>query len=175
MELLVVLGVSACLAAALFVIYRRLAGAGASLPVTAEWINELSVDRYQPMRHLLDNEDLGFPGSRPGFRPHMAAGLRRERCRLFRTYLRCLHSDFQRISMALKIVMVQSRYDRPDLAAVLVRTQRAFIFGMILVHCRLAFYRFGLASVDVADLLKVFDNARLELRSLIPAQVGIAA
>jgi len=174
MELVVAATVLVCLALGGAWMYRRLSS-GTVLPVTAEWIDELSVDRYRPMTRLLEGDDLRFLRSQPDYTPAMAAKFRRERCRVFRGYLTCLHSDFQRVSMALKIVMVQSRYDRPDLAAVLVHSQRAFAVGMVLVHCRLVLYRFGLATVDVADLLKVFDGARLELRSLVPAQMGAAA
>ena len=128
MELVVALSVLAGLAVAMFAIYCRLFRVRARLPLTAQWIDELSVER----------------------------------------------SDFQRISLALKIVMVQSRYDRPDLAAALVRSRWAFVWCMVWVYCRLTLYRFGLASVEVAALLKVFDRARLELRSLVPAQAGLS-
>ena len=167
--------VIASLVAVVAFLYHRLCFRAASLPVTAEWIDELSVDRYQPMMRLLENEDIRYLRSRPGFTPAMATQFRRERCRIFRSYLHCLVVDFQRVSMALKVVMVQSRYDRPDLAAVLVRSQRAFALGVVEVHCRLFLYRAGLASVDPAGLLKLFDGARLELRSLVPAPIGLAA
>lgn len=175
MEFVVIIAIVACLATILGILYHRLIGDGARLPVTAEWIDDLSVDRYRPMLRLLDKEDLSALQDHSDYSADMAARFRRERCRIFQGYLRCLRLDFQRVSMALKIVLVQSRYDRPDLAAALVRTQRAFAFGLVLVYCRLALYRFGLATVDVADVLKAFDGARLELRSLVPAQDGMAA
>jgi len=174
MELVVALSVLAGFAVAMFAIYCRLFRVRARLPVTAEWIDDLSVDGYQPMMRLLENDDIRLLRAQPGFTRQMAAKLRRERCRVFRSYLRCLNSDFQQISLALKIVMVQSRYDRPDLAAALVRSRWAFVWCMVWVHCRLTLYRFGLASVEVAALLKVFDRARLELRSLVPAQAGLS-
>jgi len=155
-------------------LYHRLSS-GTILPVTAEWIDELSVDRYRPMMRLLEDDDLRFLQLQPGVTAEHVANFRRQRSRVFRDYLGCLTSDFQRVHMALKIVMVQSRFDRPDLARVLVQSQRAFAVGMVLVHCRLLLYHFGLATVDVADLLKVFDGARLELRALVPAQMGMAA
>ena len=161
-----------CLVLGLRWLYRR-ASHGPALPVTADWINELSVERYQPMLRLLEGDDLRFLQLQSGFTPVMEQGFRRERCRIFRNYLQCLHLDFQRVSMALKVVMVQSRYDRPDLAAALVRSQRAFAFGMLMVHGRLLLYRWGIGNVEVGGLLKVFDSARIELRSLVP--VGIAA
>lgn len=160
--------------AAVAIAYRRFS-APATLPVTAAWIDELSVDRYQPMRRLLAGEDLGYLRSRPGFTVRMAADFRRQRCRIFQSYLECLQSDFQRVCMALKIVMVQSRHDRPDLAALLIHSQRAFVFGLMMVHGRMLLYRVGLGTVEVSELLKLFDTARLELRSLVPAQMGMAA
>ena len=160
--------------AGIAILYRRFT-APATLPVTAAWIDELSVDRYQPMKRLLGSEDLHYLRSHPEFNSKMAADFRRQRCRIFESYLDCLHSDFQRVGMALKIVMVQSRYDRPDLASLLLRSQRAFVFGLMMVYGRVLLYRWGLGSVEVGGLLKLFDAARIELRSLVPAQMGMAA
>jgi hypothetical protein len=171
---LILPAVALLIVAAVAIVYRRFT-APATLPVTAAWIDELSVDRYQPMRRLLARDDLGYLRSRPGFTARTAADFRRERCRIFQSYLECLHSDFQRVCMALKIVMVQSRYDRPDLAALLIHSQRAFVFGLMMVHGRMLLYRWGLGSVEVSGLLKLFDTARIELRSLVPAQMGMAA
>jgi hypothetical protein len=107
--------VSVALLAALVVVIRQLASPG-RLPVTAHWIDELSIERYRPMSRLLDQEDLHFLRAQPGFTPKMAAAFRSQRCRVFRGYLRQMEDDFKRICMALKILMVQSEYDRPDLA-----------------------------------------------------------
>ena len=57
----------------------------------------------------------------------------------------------------------------------LIRSQRAFVLGLMFVHCRVLFYRWGMGTVDVAGLLKRFDGARLELRSLIPTELTMAA
>ncbi len=119
----------------------------ASLPVTAAWIEELSIDRYQPMARLLGEEDLRFLRSRRGITAREAAAFRRERCRVFESYLDCLHSDFRRVCLALKIVMVQSRYDRPELAALLMRSQRIFVLNLMVVRARVLLYRWGLGTV----------------------------
>ena len=173
MELLIVLAVLSALAVTVGIIYRRLS-APTTLPVTAAWIDELSVDRYQPMTRLLGEEDLRFLQSRSGSNATALAEFRRQRCEVFQSYLRCLHSDFQRVCMALKIIMVQSRYDRPELARVLIHSQRAFVFGLMMVEVRVLFYRWGLANVEVGSLLSLFDAARLELRTLVPAQFDAA-
>ena len=71
--------------------------------------------------------------------------------------------------------MLQSKRDRPDLAAVLVRQQTLFAFGMATVEARLFLYRWGLCTVDVRALVKTFDVMRLELGNLVPATMGAAA
>jgi len=178
MNLLIVLSLSMglALAAVVAVLARRLAStATTSLPLTAEWIDELSIERYRPMMHLLDAGDVEFLRSQPGFTPAMAAKLRAERCQVFRGYLRCLRADFQRVCAALKLLMVHSRYDRPDLASVLIHQQVMFEYGMVLVGFRLFLYRWGVCGVDVTDVVKIFDAMRLELRRLVPATAAAGA
>jgi hypothetical protein len=176
MVLLMVLSIPMVLAlAAVVVLARKLAFTDTSLPLTAEWIDELSVERYRPMMHLLDDGDAEFLRSQPGFTPAMAAKLRTERCQVFRGYLRCLRTDFQRVCAALKLLMLHSRDDRPDLAGVLVHQQLMFECGMLLVGLRLFLYRWGLCGVDVTDLVKIFDVMRLELRRLVPAGAAMGA
>ena len=158
---------SASLAVALILLLHRATG-GPGLPVTVEWIETLSVDRYRPMLRLLDQRDLEFLKSQPGFRPAMAGRLRRQRCEIFQGYLRNLCSDFQRTCAALKIIMVRAEKDRPDLASHLMKAQATFAFALFRVQCRLALYRMGLSSVDVMPLVALFDTLQLELRSFVP-------
>lgn len=177
MELVIGISVVTCLALALALplLLRKIAVSGGSLPLTAEWIDELSVERYRPMIRLLDGEDLEFLRSQPGFTPKMATKLRIQRCQIFRGYLRCLNADFGRVCAAIKVLMLQSRNDRPDLAAALVRHQATFIWGMFMVQFRLVLYQWGLGAVDVTSLVKVFDRMRLELRTLVPVALPMSA
>jgi len=154
---------------------RNLACAESSLPVTAEWINELSIDRYRPMMRLLDFNDIGFLRSQPGYSPQMESRLRAQRCQLYRGYLRCLTLDFQRVATALKVVMTQSEHDRPDLAAVLIHHQLQFALGMQLVRFRLLLFQFGIGRVDVASLLGTFDRMRIELGNMVQTTVESCA
>ena len=163
------------LVAALVILTRSLGSAGQSLPVTAEWIDELSVERYRPMLRLLDSRDLEFLRTQPGYSPQMEAKLRAQRCQIFRGYLRCLNMDFRRVCMALKLVMVQSRQDRPDLASILMHHQIMFTSGMIAIQARLFLYRWGICTVDVSSLVQIFDVMRLELRNMMPAAVPAVA
>ena len=175
-SVLVLLGVMlTALVIALVILVRSLGSTGQCLPVTSEWIEELSVERYRPMLRLLDSTDLEFLRSQPGYSPRMESNLRAQRCHIFRGYLRCLNMDFRRVCMALKLVMAQSQQDRPDLASVLVHHQIMFTTGMIAIQARLFLYRWGICTVDVSSLVQIFDVMRLELRTLMPASMPAVA
>lgn len=165
--ILVVMSVG--LAVGIGLILRKVAFAGGDLPVTAEWIDELSLERYRPMLRLLDAADLNFLRVQPGFTPSMEKQLRRQRCQIFRGYLRSLSLDFRRICAAIKLVMLYSKSDRPDLASALMHHQLVFGLTFLQVECALVLYRWGLCDVNVKGLMRVFDLTRVELRSLVPS------
>lgn len=148
---------------------RKIAFSNAVLPVTAEWIDELSVERYRPMLRLLDGKDIEFLRVQPGFTPAMEKQLRRQRCQIFRGYLHSLSTDFRRVCAAIKVVILYSKSDRPDLASALIQHQLVFGLSFLRVEAALQFYRWGLCDVDVSSLMGVFDATRVELRSLVPA------
>ncbi len=161
--------------AGLALVFARECASGKSLPLTADWIDDCAFERYRPMMRLLDEEEIRLLRSRYGYTPKMARDLRIQRCEIFREYLSQLDADFKRISSAVKLLMAQSRCDRPDLAALLIRSQAAFLSGKVMVRIHLLQYRWSLGSVDVARLMMPFENLRVGLRSLVPAQAGVAA
>ncbi len=163
------------LIAALWAVFRKIGSAGRILPVTAEWIDDLSLERYRPMLRLLDGKDLTFLQSQPGFTSGMATRLRAQRCQIFSGYLRCLSSDFGRVCGAVKLLMIQSRRDRPELATILIRSQVTFATALLLVYARLMFYRLGICGVDASVLIRTFDVMRIELRHLVPAAMPVGA
>lgn len=176
MDLLIAISILAVLAmcGALTYLIRKL-GFGGDLPVTSEWIEDLSLERYRPMLRMLDGEDMEFLRSQPGFTPGMAAKLRMQRTQIFRGYLRSLETDFKRVCSAIKLIMLQCNHDRPDLAEALIRQQITFACAMASVRVRLLLYSWGLGGVDVTQLVKLFDSMRLELRSLVPASSTMTA
>ena len=113
------------------------------ISVTAEWIDELSIDATNLLR-LLDEDRFQFSPTQPDFTPKMATRLRIQRCQLLDEHLRHLRNDFKLICMALKVIIVESKHDRPDLARVLVRNQMTFAYGMMMVRFQLVRYRYGL-------------------------------
>lgn len=170
----VVTFLAAALAGTVFVVFR-LASARPSLPVNLEWLEELSMERYRPMMRLLDGDDLEFLKSTPGFQPERVSRMRKERCQIFRSYLKSLESDFQRVCCAVKILMMQADQDRPDLAALLLRSQIAFGWGVLAIQFRVTLYSYGVGTVNVRALLRQFDVMRLELGNLTPVSMASAA
>jgi hypothetical protein len=153
--------------AMIFVLWK-LKCCATTLPVTTTWIDEVSVERYRPMLRLLDETELHFPGSHPIVTPSLTVQLRRQRCQISRECLQSLTTDFSRVSAALKLVMAQANYDRPDLASLLIRYQLSFAIGVLRVRAQLFLHAFRIGTVDIGTLLKVFEGMRLELRTLVP-------
>jgi hypothetical protein len=170
-SVLIILGIFAALAIA----FVKFVLSGGDLPVTAEWIEELSLERYRPMLRLLEPQDLEYLRSQPGFTARMEHKLRMQRYSIFRGYLSSLSMDFRRVSAALKLLMLQSREDRPDLAGILLRQQINFGCSLMVVHFRLVLYRYGIGTVNAANLVQIFNRMQGELRDLMPAVSASAA
>jgi len=156
-------------AAALALVLRGIASPKENFPITPEWVREVSVERYRPLLRLLDTRDFAFLISQPGFSPDMINRLRHSRCRIFRGYLKELSADFRSLCLAIKLIMVQSEIDRPDLARFVLRSQLEFAAQMVCVHARLLLFEVGLGHVEIGSLLNLFDGLRVELRSLVPS------
>jgi len=174
-----ILGLAAfvCLAvgAVLVFLFRKLVAGPKSLPVSVNWINDLSVARYRPMERLLNEEDFRFLASQPGIDKKMLRRMRAERRKIFRGYLACLSRDFSLVGAALRLMVMYSAQDRGDLAGILYKQQALFALGMLAVQWRLLLHACGLGSVDVRGLVHAMESMRLELRQLIPAETAAAA
>jgi hypothetical protein len=157
------------------ILLRNLAAGPQNLPATADWIDQLSVEKYAPMRRLLCEDDVRFLASQPGSSRSAIRQFRAQRCEMFLGYLRWLKADFGLICAALRLLMVQSQTDRPDLAVLLIRQKMLFATSLIAIYCNLALYRVGIASVQVDDIIGAFDVLRIELRQLIPVNADFAA
>jgi len=154
---------------------RYLGSDHAVLPVTTDWLSELSIERYLPMLRLLDARDFQFLRSQPGYTPQMASRFRRQRVQAFRAYLRLLVADFGRVDTALQVILAQSEGERPELASVLWERRLRFACGVMLVRCRLVLFGWGCPGMDAAGLIRLFDSMRQELHTLVPASSSVLA
>jgi hypothetical protein len=168
-------GLGVGLAAAAIFVFHRLFARPRSLPISVDWINDLSASRYRPMERLLDGEDYRFLASQLGYDKKMLRRMRSERRRLFRAYLANLRSDFQLASRALRLLMTYSTRDRADLARNLYKQQMLFTLGMLRLQWSLALHACGIGSVNAKGLLHITEYVRTELRQLIPVESPVAA
>lgn len=114
----------------------------------AEWLDSFSVKSYAPMERLLQKGDLVFLSSQPGYRPEIGKRLMRERRRIFRSYLRLLVRDFQRLIGIGKFMVVYSNRDQQEFARSLRRQQVRFYARVGALQLQLALYPLGWTSVD---------------------------
>ena len=137
-----------------FMRLRAMEGAGASVRNTAAPVNVAG--RYRPMLRLLADEDFGFVAGNP----KLLRALRSERHRIFRSYLSCLTREYGRLLAGIRLVMVQSRVDRPDLARALAKNRLLFTLAICRIEYRLAMQSLGLGKVDISAVVESFDRLR---------------
>ena len=58
--------------------------------------------------------------------------------------LQRLETDFSLICSSIKVVLIHSNVDRPDLARFLIRSWITFTFRLTVLRCKVAWLRFGL-------------------------------
>jgi hypothetical protein len=162
------------LAGSILLICRKLV-VTTNLPRESDWLEQLSPHRYRPLNRLLDESEYSRLKAHPAITPRMLRNIRLHRVRVFRGYLNCLSVDYGRICSAVKLLMVQSAQDRPDLAGLLVRQRVTFTLRLMMAECYLTLHAVGIGSVDVTDLVAALDSMRMELNSLIAAAQPSAA
>jgi len=126
-------------------------------------------DRYRPMLRLLSDDDLEFVPA------HLRAGLRADRRMLFRRYLKCLSKDYARLLAGIRMAMVRSGVDRPELARALAKNRFLFAVAVCRIEYRLALHAAGLGRVDVSGLVAALDALRTQVAVFTPATMGAAA
>ena len=129
-----------------------------------------------PFHRLLDPADLNYLRRR-GIGEAEVRKVRTQRRKLFRHCLRSLAQDFNAIHHALKIVLIQSANDRPDLAVILARQRMGFYRNLFMVEGWLLLHACGLEHMPVVDLVQPLQILRTALSQFtveaMPAGAGI--
>ena len=160
-----------CLAAGFGVLFARLTSRDRLHLPREEWDGLFSLSRYKAMERLLDETDERFLRSHQTFTRQEEKKFRSQRVKLFRGYMHQLSEDFNRICKALKLLMVESRIDRPDLAGLLLKQQFTFSLAMMAVEVKLILYGVGWAGVDVKALMEPLTTVRAQLQALAAVAV----
>ena len=112
--------------------------------------------RYRPMLRLMAEDDFDFLAGNP----KLLRSLRTERRKLFRNYLTSLTREYGRLLAGIRLVMVQSRVDRPDLVRALAKNRMLFTLAICRIEYRLAMQSLGLGRVDISGVVEAFDRLR---------------
>lgn len=127
------------------------------------------------MMRLLEPDDLDFLRGQPGFTWRMATRLQAQRCQLFRGYLRSLDQDFQQVAMALKLILLHSSQDRPDLTAAFDPAGGLLCGAHRRGPSAAGTVPLDLCRADAAGVVKILDSMRLQLQGLVPATADLIA
>jgi hypothetical protein len=153
------------LAVSFILVFRKLANG--QFPAEEGWAEHLFVERYRPMGRLLQACDFRRLQDHPAISRKTLRRFRASRVRAFRGYLDCLSADYSRVSQSVKLLMVQSAKDRPDLATLLVRHRMVFTLHLMIVEGRLALYTMGVGTVEAGHLVTALASMRFQLNSLV--------
>ena len=126
---------------------------------------------YQPMLRLLSEDDLSLVSGDK----ELSRKLRGERRQIFRGYLRCLTKDYGFLLNGIRIAMVNSGTERPDLARALAKNKALFALALYRIEIRLALHALGLKGVDVSALVGAMDSLRAQVGVLSPAAFAPSA
>ena len=121
-------------------------------------------NRYRPMVRLLSDEDAALVSRDKA----LARKLRAQRREIFRGYLNCLTKDYARLLHGVRMAMVRSGEDRPDLARALAKNRMLFTLALCRIEYRLLLHQAGLGKVDVSGLVDAIDALCAQVSFLNP-------
>jgi hypothetical protein len=122
-----------------------------------------SIHRYQPMEHLLSEDDFAFLSAQPGYTPEIGARWKRERRHIFRLYLNDLRRDFLRLHAEARAMAANADAESAELVGILMRQQVTFWRAMAGLELRLALRAAGIGKVNVRPLLELLEAMRADL------------
>ena len=154
--------------AACFRVLRKLTRPEVSADDLNAWI-DIDWHSCSPLEKLLDPAEFQFL-ERRGMQPAQIRAFRAKRRSLFRMYMRRLTHDFNTAHSALKMVLVTSEIDRPDLVRELGRQRLLFYRGLIGVEARLFLNAMGFDSwpVPSLSLIRPLERLHIEFCGLVP-------
>lgn len=118
----------------------------------------VDADRYRPMLRLLSVDDAELTAD-----PVLRRKLRTQRSDLFREYLRSLTADYGKLLASVRLIMIQSGCDRPDLAKALVKNRVLFAVALCRIDFRLLLYGLGIGKAEAlrVDVLHLVDAVNI--------------
>jgi hypothetical protein len=142
-------------ALALGALYWRLALRARIFDLDPSWLESFSPDRYQAMSRLLDKNDIDYLRSLPGYDAKKIGELRERRAHIFRSYLKELAVDFERLQASGRLMLAAGAAPA-GLTEQLFSAQVQFTRALWRVRLQAFLFRFGIGSVRTEELLGAF-------------------
>lgn len=141
---------------ALLFVLRSLSGTTDRLGANEDSLGqrEYSPAYYQPMRKLLDPEELLAAQSLPGVGVSEFRRFRRARLQAFRAYLSDMRSDFNRLEFKARYFLLSGLASDSHLVSELNQTKLKFQSRLVRVELELALFALGFGSVNVSALVE---------------------
>ena len=138
--------------------------------LTPEWAENFSVSYYGPMVGLLSEEDFQFLARQPGFDFALRRKLRRERLSIFRGYLQKLVSDFNRLHLAIRLMIARQPEDHSHLVGQLIWLKVRFSISLVRVEMSYGLCWLGVRTIRVGDLVCYLEEMSAQMKAISAAQ-----
>ncbi len=156
------IGVALCL------LLRKMALRTHHIECDPAWLEDFSITKYRPMLRLLAEDDYDFLASQAGYQGKIASELRAERRKVFRSYLRSLVRDFNRMHQLGRMMAAHAAQDRSEFTKQLLKQRVTFTMAVAAVRVRLMLHTVGIGVVDVRNLIGSLDHMRSNVEPLMP-------
>lgn len=173
MNIVTVISLLACLlGAGMVMVIRKIRPAEVFPQAPAGWLNEFSIQRYQPMLRLVEevNDSRGNI-FQTGLTPKQADHYRTQRCHILRGYLQEIDRNFERMTKTFHALMDP---ESAQLAFTLRRCELSFASELNTARRQVAQYARGAGRLEFERLLAAFETLSRELRRLPPSAARAA-
>ena len=147
-------------------LFWRLSSPALQLSFSPDWWEHFSAERYQPLRHILQDEDFAFLRSQPGYSRALELELRRRRVAACRAYLKEIREDFLRLQALGQALMAAGQADA-SLQEQLFHQRVRFTRAWWAVRFQLGLYNLGLSRADFSGLIGALDVSASQLRPIL--------
>jgi hypothetical protein len=120
---------------------------------SADIAEEFSAQRYEPMAHLMADDDLQFLAAQAGVDAQDIDEFKRERRQIFRMYLRELAADFERLHRRARELASVAPEQHSELVTMLMGQQVAFWRLLAGIEIRLVLAPLRLGPADPRKLV----------------------
>ena len=137
--------------------------------VSAEALSQADrapLQHLRRMERLLSSADFEFARAH-GLSQERLRRLRADRRRIYRLYLRDLIAEFNAVAQTLRLLLVTSAGDRPDLAGELSRQRFAFYRALAITQVQLALHACGFDQSLSLDMVNVVEGLRASLQQFV--------